>query len=486
VLERQVFKTSRLAEFCSVKELVAQTGHPVEQWPLVILKELVDNALDACEEAEIAPVIKIAVKMIPGAAAITVTDNGPGIGAETVEAMLDFSSRTSSNEAYVSPTRGAQGNALKTVVAMALALDGTAGETVIEAQGVRHLIKFTVNGITREPEIEHIQEVELVHSGTSVTVRWPNSACSQLVSAEERFVQIGEGYTWINPHLSLDIAWITAEPCPWFGGLVEEYQFKASELDWRKWKPSDPTSAHWYDVERLDRLAGAYVAMDQGRTVRDFIADFAGMARSDKQKAVLDATGLTRKPLSALYPDGKPDRAAFARLLTNLQNATKPVKAKDLGIIGEEHLADQCFACADDDDQLEAIEGSFKYKRILIDATVPAVIEVAFAYLNSEVTRTIITGVNWSAAINNPFRQIGYQTLDGVLQDLRVGPDEPVIVVIHLAYPRVTYTDRGKGALAVPSSIANGIVKGLTDVTADWTRQRKAEERRVRTSQSLG
>jgi hypothetical protein len=50
VLDRVTFKTSRLAEFCSDRELVAQTGHPIVEWPLVILKELVDNAIDICEE----------------------------------------------------------------------------------------------------------------------------------------------------------------------------------------------------------------------------------------------------------------------------------------------------------------------------------------------------------------------------------------------------------------------------------------------------
>jgi hypothetical protein len=39
VLDRLTFKTSRLAEFCSRRELVAQTGHRVQDWPLVILKE---------------------------------------------------------------------------------------------------------------------------------------------------------------------------------------------------------------------------------------------------------------------------------------------------------------------------------------------------------------------------------------------------------------------------------------------------------------
>ena len=76
MLERTTFRTSRLLEFCSRKELVAQTGHEPDAWPLVVLKELVDNALDACEEAGIAP--EIAVQVEPGAitvlAALTATE----------------------------------------------------------------------------------------------------------------------------------------------------------------------------------------------------------------------------------------------------------------------------------------------------------------------------------------------------------------------------------------------------------------------------
>jgi hypothetical protein len=60
-LSRHVFKTSRLAEFSSKKELVNQTGHAVEDWPVVVLKELLDNGLDAGEEVGIAPAIEIVV-----------------------------------------------------------------------------------------------------------------------------------------------------------------------------------------------------------------------------------------------------------------------------------------------------------------------------------------------------------------------------------------------------------------------------------------
>ena len=78
-------------EFCTRRELQNQTGHGVEQWPLVVLKELVDNALDACEEAEVAPVISIAVK--PGS--IVIEDNGGGIEAGTIKSILDYSIRVS-------------------------------------------------------------------------------------------------------------------------------------------------------------------------------------------------------------------------------------------------------------------------------------------------------------------------------------------------------------------------------------------------------
>src|ERR1019366_9407222 len=113
-LDRPVFKTSRLAEFCSEKELVNQTGHQADEWPLVILKEGLDNALDACEETAVAPVVNIVVNDI----GICIADNAPGIAPETVAGILDYGSRMSSREAFVSPTRGAQGNALKTILAM--------------------------------------------------------------------------------------------------------------------------------------------------------------------------------------------------------------------------------------------------------------------------------------------------------------------------------------------------------------------------------
>ena len=137
------------------------------------MKELIDNALDACEEAQIAPDISIAVSTTKGT--ISVTDNGPGIAADTVTKLLDYRKKTSSREAYVGPSRGAQGNALQTLLAMPFALDGSRGETTIEAGGIAHHIAFTIDPVRREPKIEHVQRRSLVQSGTRFTLHFASS-----------------------------------------------------------------------------------------------------------------------------------------------------------------------------------------------------------------------------------------------------------------------------------------------------------------------
>lgn len=93
----------------------------------MIGKETIDNALDACEQAEVSPEITVQFQ----GHKLDIRDNGGGIPPDTVERQVDYSSRTSDKLGYVSPTRGAQGNAWKTILAMPYVLDGERARPII-------------------------------------------------------------------------------------------------------------------------------------------------------------------------------------------------------------------------------------------------------------------------------------------------------------------------------------------------------------------
>jgi signal transduction histidine kinase len=103
-----------------------------------------------------------------------VRDPGAGIAPDVVARIFDYERQTSSREAYVEPTRGAQGNALQTILAMPYVLSGQRGEMTVESRGVRHDLVFIVDRVTLNPTIEHEQAPGEVADGARFTVRWPD------------------------------------------------------------------------------------------------------------------------------------------------------------------------------------------------------------------------------------------------------------------------------------------------------------------------
>jgi DNA topoisomerase VI subunit B len=454
-LDRIVTVTDRLSEFADAKNLTVLTGHGPDEWPLVLLKELVDNGLDAAEAAGVAPIIHVRISD----GDITISDNAGGISPATIGTMLDYSVRTSSTEAYASPTRGQQGNAFQTILAMPFALDGEAGSTIIESRGVRHVVEWDIDPIRRTPRIARSQLPGFVQKGTRITVRWPVSACSELEDAKARFVQIAEDYGLLNPHLTLRVVWDGQR-------LVN---IKAADAAWIKWLPSDPTSAHWYDAESFGRLIAGTITTDQekGRStlVREFIATFRGMSRSSTQKLILDELGAARMTVEALFAEGQ-NQDGTAALLDALQAVTKPVKPADLGVIGRDHMERRCIDAGGD------VDTFYYIKQVGVTDGLPWVLEAAFAWCPKAEGRRLVAGCNWSPGILNPFRD-----LDEVLADQRINEDEPVLVIIHLSCPILAFVDRGKSALALDDEIEAAVEATVIKVTASWAKQIKAEER---------
>jgi DNA topoisomerase VI subunit B len=172
-LERTTFQMSRLLEFFSEKELQMQIGFPLGGWPIALLKELIDNALDACETAGMAPAIEVTLE--PDA--LSIQDNGPGLPTATLDRSLDYLVRVSDKAHYVSPSRGQLGNALKCVWAAPSVVHGEEGAVEVTTGGVTHRIAVTLDRIAQSPVIHHTTApATLVKSGTLVKLIWPGVA----------------------------------------------------------------------------------------------------------------------------------------------------------------------------------------------------------------------------------------------------------------------------------------------------------------------
>jgi DNA topoisomerase VI subunit B len=424
---RVPFTTSRELEFFTESELTTQIGYRKGLWPIVLIKELIDNAIDACETAGTGA-IEIVVQLDKDS--ISVSDNGPGLRGKIIKGVVDYRSRISDKKHYIAPTRGQLGNALKCVVAAPFVATGNTSLIEIAARGRRYTIEIQLDRIAQRPKIACTRTSEPSGIGTILTVHWPGVASYfqsdyrdlyQFDSLYEAVAALIEDYSAFNPHVSFT-----------FNGKRRP----ATDPSWRKWQTDQPTSAHWYRLEDLRGLIAAHIS-ERDLPVRGFVSNFAGLARNRVRADVLAAAKVKGSHLSDLVRGDDVDMAAVRRLLGAMRDYSKPVQPKRLGIIGEDHLK-RYF------ESLGANNLKYHRKAFIDNDGLPVVLEIAFATKPdaAESSRRIF-GLNWSPVFKIPSGEIG-EAISGC----QVESDDPVILLIHVARPRFEFTDHGKGAIA--------------------------------------
>jgi len=422
------FTTSRELEFFTESELTTQIGYRRTLWPLVLIEELIDNAIDACETAGTGA-IEIVVQLDKDS--IRVSDNGPGLSGKIIKGVLDYSSRISDKKHYIGPTRGQLGNALKCVVAAPFVATGKTSVIEIASRGRRHTIEIQLDRIAQEPKIAYTTASESAAIGTFLQVHWPEVSSYfesnwledlyQFDSLHEAVAALIDDYRAFNPHVAF---------------IFNGDRRAATTPEWQKWRTDQPTSAHWYRPEDLRGLIAAHIT-ERDMPVRDFTSNFAGLARNRVRADVLTAAGVKGTHLSDLVRGGDVDMAAVRRLLGAMQEHSKPVQPKRLGIIGEDHLKRYS-------ESLGANNLKYHRKAFIDNDGLPVVLEIAFATKPdaAESSRRIF-GLNWSPVFKIPSGEIG-EAISGC----QVESDDPVILLIHAARPRFEFTDHGKGAIA--------------------------------------
>jgi DNA topoisomerase VI subunit B len=468
-LRREVAVLNRATEFFTEKGLTARMGGGPELWPLVLVKELIDNGLDAAEGLR-PPCVEVTVR----GDGLTVADNGPGLPEAVIRGSLDYNVRVSDKSLYVTPTRGQLGNALQCLWAAPFVAhgDGAAGVTVL-AGGKRHAVRFKADQISGELRVEYDVKGRPVKTGTSVAVAWPGLVASYRADEDgPDFYRLVQGFAALNPHAS-------------FRYNGKAVGLGATATAWKKWLPTERPPPHWYDLDRFrglvaGKLAAARKEDRRPQTLRDFIAEnFCGLTGTVVRGEVLCDCGLEYHTLEDLARGDGLDDGKLRALLAAMQKHARPVQAKKLGLLGKSHLSATLV------NLFGAEEGTVRYRPAVLEVGgLPYVLEVAFGYHMRDRPRTVITGVNWS-----PTLQPRFASLDWLLEERWVGEDDPCVLIAHLACPRPEFTDPGKTALSLPKELGQALQEGVMKTCSAWSRLRqkayRREDRRERLAQRL-
>jgi DNA topoisomerase VI subunit B len=451
-LERTTFETSRAREYFDSLQLSALTGVPTNQFDSVVLKESIDNALDACEMADVAPEIDVVVdRDEKGAIQLMVSDNGLGIPPEVVRKVLDYDIRVSDKAAYRSPTRGAQGNALQTVIGIPYGL-GVREPVTITAQGVRHTI---------QPRVDPAGSVHIAHAEEAVDGEQGTRVSLQITPGHgmpEEHVQDFDARLWarsfaaFNPHATFRYLAKTDSS--------EEVEiYKSTRENIKKYLPSQPTSPHWYSAESLRRLIFSHIAHAKrggnDLPLGKFVRQFRGLTSTVKASVVCSRlSGF--KHLSDF--EEKPE--AVAELLAAMQAGSKAPKASTLGHVGEEHF--RAFF----EHVYEVKEFRYRRSTSTLPSGLPFTFEFALATLDEP--GHLFTAINYSPTFGDPLEgttlagpQFKASGIRGFLSQGHALPKTEgawyfsptsVAVAAHIITPAPTFLDRGKTRLNMESA----------------------------------
>jgi hypothetical protein len=453
-VERTTFSVSRAAEYLDARELAAQTGQPVSNFATVALKELGDNALDASETAGVYPKLSVAVDQDGDRIILTVSDNGSGIEPEVVERILDFNTRTSDKALYRTPSRGLQGNALKTIAGLPFALGDEDPLLSVAAHGVEQRIQATLNG-AGIPEVAHEKYKSVNSRGTSVTV-------GVLARGAGTFNprHLMRAFAVLNPHAD-----VTYEGPARISNHAtsEETRIEESHIaldpGYKKFKPTDPLVIHWYDARSFERLVLNLIEHGNGSMhLSQFLRDFRGFSNSGKAK---EAAAFV--PYIRTLSDFKENQEAIRILLDAMQAVVKEPTHNVLGSpVGKEHLRSR----------LAQFYGGVKrtwYKNVKTALNgAPAVVEVLVA--ETEEPGEVFYGINHSPTYEDPVAgaclsgateaegPIGYGALgflkaayafrgdDYYAEDINA---QNTAAVVHIIAAAPATLDRGKTRLSV-------------------------------------
>jgi len=412
---------------------------------ITTIKEAVDNALDACEEAEVLPDIYVAVRKVGSDVyRITVEDNGPGIVSRNIPFVfgkLLYGSRFH----QIRQSRGQQGIGISAAVLYAQLTTGTPA-LVISRTGAKekaHRFELMIRTETNEPQVISHEEIDWDRThGTRLEIEFKST-----LAAKKRLLDYIRLTAIVNPH-----ARITAD----IDGDVTAFERVANEV------PPCPKSIlphpHGIEFGALKRLVDA----SDGSIEEFLIGSFSRVGKKTAEEII----GIAR-----LKPSRKVrrlDADELKALLDAMQSVRVPAPPAQqcLSPIGEDLL------CRGLEKEIQLDFVRARTRPSAVHGGHSFIIEAAIGYggkLPAEGNAQIFRFANrvpllyqqGACAITSAVSQVNWKSYGLSQQGLPAGP---ALIMVHVASTNVPFTSESKDAVASIPEIEREIVLVLQEL----------------------
>lgn len=334
-MEKRLHIDSRTSENFTEKGLEQLTGQSRWKWLTYIVKELIDNSLEAIEAPEIT--VSLTADNVDESdeniSVFSVRDNGNGVSEENIYKIFEnIDVFSSTKRHYKNISRGSQGNALKTVLGIQQLLNMDLVVRSNESEYTITIKEDVLSGgmiaVVAKSGIENINGFEVIMRGGLQCF----GRVSVIYSAIINFVEL-------NPQASFKVIIKNSDG-------IEDYKFESDKmknciiqkLDMGK---ATTGKVNWFSYNDFMERVKADLRIDPDMNTRAFVGEFLGLTSDKKQTAVMKTLGKSKK-LNELIKDSLLDADMLNTLYNAMKEHTDSFNAKNLkntlGSIGEENL----------------------------------------------------------------------------------------------------------------------------------------------------
>ena len=465
----RVFSFNREFDFIRLDGLRRATGRPPHEWDLYILKELLDNALDAdetfwCHDKTNFPAIHIHVEYIPISELRTQqlfiqVSNRMEFPVAQLENIFDTGWYTSRKAFIKGLTRGALGNALKTLLGIPYALrHRVAGDwspalkpLSIRCGEMEYLPRYLIDSLAQTVKFDYEKKKRSRVSGTVISLGLDHFEQERPRTIED-IALLALQYHLCNPHVQFSWS-VSIDGCEW----MREY---APDGQWTS-KFCGPAPIHWYEPTAFQDVLGSLYRKQFGEKDDGVISlerIYQSFVPPNRTSALAIEQTFGKQGMTAAEIEGPAATQLYHLLLRN----SRRVDLLQPGRIGAEHV---CRIIA----EALPVKGDVFYTyQTSDDLDMPFVVEVAAAYVE-EGKRQLWTAINYTPTYGDPFQSRYLRPplladdqvlgLRGFLDAYGMTEETPILLFLHLISPKIEHHDFSKTEINhLPFRKALGVV----------------------------